>query len=138
MHSTRKSLFSLASTGILMLLAACSYAATLNVPSQYSRLQSAINAAASGDTIIVAAGDYDDYDRFLPTAWNDKNLTIRGAGPGRTFLSSNGFERCLSTRNLTSASRIEGFTFRNGWQAGGGVCTSAAERRIPNRADGER
>src|SRR5215470_15713766 len=117
MYSTRKSLISLTSILVLMLLTTITHAATLNVPSQYSRLQKAIDAALPGDTIVVAAGVYND---LPPTVWYGKDLIIKGAGPGKTTLSTNGEGRCLYTENLTAASRIEGFSFVNGLQSAGG------------------
>jgi parallel beta-helix repeat protein len=117
---SHKSLISLISASLLMLSAAIAQAATLYVPSQYSRLQTAINAAHAGDTIIVAAGNYNDYSMYPPTVWSGKDLTIKGAGAGKTLFLSNGTASCLTVNNLTSASSIQGFTFENGWQSGGG------------------
>lgn len=117
MMTTRKSLFSLASAIVLMGTTVLAQAATRNVPSQYPHLAAAIDAAAPGDTIVVAAGRY--YQDYTIN-WVGKNLTIKGAGPGKSVLEGNASERLLNIQNLTSASRIEGFTFSRGWQAGGG------------------
>lgn len=43
-------------TGVLFCVSLRLGAATLNVPSTYSTIQSAINSASSGDTVLVAAG----------------------------------------------------------------------------------
>lgn len=43
---------------LLLLAAAPAAAGTLKVPKQYPTIQSAINAASAGDTVLVAAGEY--------------------------------------------------------------------------------
>ena len=65
-----------AAVGWLTLAAA--RAAVLNVPGDYATIQAAINAAAAGDTIQVAAGDYDQG----PIALN-KAVTLEGPNAGR-------------------------------------------------------
>jgi hypothetical protein len=58
-------------------LASGGWAAELYVPAQYSTIQAAVNEAASGDTIRIAAGDY--YEQIviadktdLATRWSSK------------------------------------------------------------------
>lgn len=114
MTSLNKSLFSLASACVLMLLATVTQAATRYVPSQHATIQAAINAAAAGDTIVVAAGTYRE-----SLSWQNKDLTIQGAGEGVSFIdpsAANGGPggTCLYTANLTTASRIDRFTLQNG------------------------
>lgn len=91
-------------------LAAGAQGVTLNVPAGYPTIQSAIDAAAAGDTVVVAAGNYGE-----SLSWSNKDLTIQGAGAGLSIIDPGGNRRCLSTAGLTFASLIEGFTFRNGY-----------------------
>ncbi len=69
------------SASLLMLAAGTASAATLAVPGTYPTIQAAVNAAASGDTITVAAGTYDAFSVVGKT-----NLTIEGAGAGSTII----------------------------------------------------
>ncbi len=55
---------------------------TLKVPSQFPTIQSAINAATSGDTILVAPGTY------VEQLTIDKSVTITGSGIGTTIVQS--------------------------------------------------
>jgi hypothetical protein len=57
-------------------------APTLKVPSQYSSIQKAIQAAHSGATILVAPGTY------VEQLTIDKSVTIIGAGVGKTVIQS--------------------------------------------------
>jgi predicted outer membrane repeat protein len=59
-------------------------------------LQAAVDAAASGDTIEIAAGTYLGQTR-MPM---NKRLTIRGAGPSATVLDAGGDARVLSFSGL--------------------------------------
>jgi hypothetical protein len=75
----------------------CGRSAELNVPSEYPTIQAAINAAASGDTIRIAAGDY--YEQALIT---NGSLTILGE-PGATLHAwEPGMQQILLPFNATS------------------------------------
>ncbi|NUO19739.1 right-handed parallel beta-helix repeat-containing protein [bacterium] len=73
---------------LFILLAVCalagnSWAAILDVPGTYATIQAAITAAASGDTVDVAAGTY------VEAPVIQKDLTLRGAGQGVTLIDAN-------------------------------------------------
>jgi fibronectin type 3 domain-containing protein len=107
-----------------LLLAPGARAGTLHVPGDYATVQAAIDGAAAGDTIMVAAGTYRE-----AIGWSGKDLTLQGAGAGLTIVdpsTANGGPggRCIATSGVTSATRIRGFTFQNGnlaGQNGGGM-----------------
>lgn len=61
---------------------AASAGATINVPTEIPTIQAAIDAAAPGDTINVAAGAY-----TAALTIKNKSLTIRGAGAGTTTIT---------------------------------------------------
>ncbi len=62
--------------GMLLSAAAPSAAATISVPAQYGTIQAAVTAASSGDTIVVAAGNY------AGTIVLNKSLTLQGPNAG--------------------------------------------------------
>ncbi|MBZ0267706.1 hypothetical protein K8I85_06090, partial [bacterium] len=45
-------------------------AATLRVPSEYGTIQAAVDAAAVGDTVLVAPGTYSDFETRILQASN--------------------------------------------------------------------
>ena len=51
-------------------------AATINVPGDQPTIQAAVNAASAGDTIVVAAGTYNE-DVLV-----NKTVVVQGAGAG--------------------------------------------------------
>ena len=59
--------------GVVLVMSA--YANILNVPGDYSTIQAAVNAAVSGDTIMVAPGTYS-----IVSISNKNNLTLLGSG----------------------------------------------------------
>jgi len=84
-------------------------ATTINVPDDYETIQGAINASSDGDTIMVAAGEYDAFE-----VWDKTDISIIGA-EGATVTTAEDFllEGILSMAvvHLSENIHIEGIDF---------------------------
>lgn len=90
-------------------------AATLEVPSQYSTIQSAIDAAQDEDIVEVAAGTYNGSISF-----QGKEITVRGAGIGQTILNGEGVGTVVYAQSgETTATVLEGLTVTGGQGSAG-------------------
>jgi pectin methylesterase-like acyl-CoA thioesterase len=97
----------------------------LLVPSNYSTIQSAINAASNGETIIVSAGTYYENINF-----NGKNIVVQGVDKTTTIIDGgqNG-SVVMFNNNEQSTAVLNGFTLINGsgyeqyagYKYGGGI-----------------
>ena len=99
----------------------------INVPADYSTIQSAIDAALEGDEIVVAEGTYFESLDFL-----GKAITLRSTDPkdqkvvGTTIIDGDLEDPVITCDSgEDSDTTIEGFTIRNGFandndQFGGG------------------
>ena len=88
------------------------YGADLLVPSQYATIQSAIDAAAVGDTVLVAPGSYNER-----LDMKGKAITLKGAnGYTQTILDplgTAGYLLTAQTGETQAGTIIDGFSFRN-------------------------
>ena len=118
------------------LLSPLTYAVTINVPADQPTIQSGIDVAQNGDTVLVDDGIYK----------GEGNVNIDFKGKGITLKSRNGAEATIidceekeNTRGLifqndeTDASVLDGFTIKNGvHEHGGGIYLSYASPTIKN------
>jgi hypothetical protein len=95
--------------------------ATLRVPSEYATINAALDASVSGDTVLVAAGTYTDYEvRMGPFGLNSSCAFLRGgvvlcseAGPEATTLDmveGVGFLDVVRAFRLEEEVVVSGFT----------------------------
>ncbi len=85
---------------------------TIRVPADQATITLALAAARSGDTILVAPGDYRE-----SLLIQGKNVVIRSeAGPRVTTIRGNGSQPVLQIQGslISRATRIEGFTVTGG------------------------
>src|SRR6267142_5555878 len=103
----------------LLVSLAASAQTTIHVPGDQPTIQQAINAAANGDTVLVAPGTYNENINFFGKAITLKSsegaavTTILGTGTGSVvrFATAEGAD-----------SKIEGLTIRGGSAfTGGGI-----------------
>ena len=108
---------------------------TINVPADQTTIQAAINAANSGDTVLVAPGTYAENINF-----NGKAITVTSSGgASATIIDGSGNNSVVSFHNSeTLKSVLNGFTLQNGKVPassiydGGGISIFQASPTITN------
>ncbi|HEV2119760.1 MAG TPA: NosD domain-containing protein [Candidatus Bathyarchaeia archaeon] len=85
---------------------ASAHPGTLSVPSQYSTIQAAVNAAVSGDTILVAPGIYRESVVVI------KSVNITGASRDTTVIDPAGAGPGVNI-TLASGVSLQGFTIND-------------------------
>ena len=103
---------------------------TILVPGNFPTIQSAINAANNGDTVLVSPGTYVENINF-----NGRAITVTSSsGPAVTIIDGNHNGTVVTfNHSETAASVLSGFTIRNGFQNGGfggGISISSASPTI--------
>ncbi len=112
--------------GVLLVLGfpTAAFAITWHVPSQFSTIQAAVDAASAGDTVLVACGTYDDCTHLNP----DGRLSCVIMKSGVVLRSATGESdcatidaqlqgRCVYANSVVNAS-MEGFTVTGGYVLG--------------------
>jgi hypothetical protein len=105
--------FAVRAVGSILLLTASALAGkVIHVPADQPAIQAAINAAANGDTVLVAPGTYNEQINFL-----GKTIVVRSQG-GNKVTTIDGASvagpvvRFVSGETLKSV--LQGFTIQNG------------------------
>ena len=109
-----------------------SVAATIRVPSQQPTIQQGINAAANGDTVLVAPGTYTgSSNRNL--SFLNKDLVLRSeSGPAVTTIDCQSLGRAFFLLDAESPI-IRGLTIKNGaGNSGAGLFSVGAQPEIIN------
>ncbi len=111
----RRRLFSLILMAILWLIPLYGTAATIQVPTGYQTIQSAIDNAPDGSTIIVAPGTYSEALSFSNL---NKTLFIKSSGgAASTIIHGGGIRDLLYIANASYGGKdltFDGFTFAQG------------------------
>lgn len=120
----------------LFLLIVCRLvqAAEIHVPADFPTIQEGLSAAQSGDSVIVAAGVYQE-NIIWPTI---DGIRLSGEDPNATIVRGDGSARCLSCTHPCSITlHIENLIFENGGDLqygffGGGVFVENSNFSIEN------
>jgi hypothetical protein len=108
------------------------------VPEQFSTIQAAIDASATGDTVLIGPGTYrGDGNRGIEFRGRDLIVKSR-EGPDETVIDCERMDRGFYLHEWeTRASRIEGLTIQHGYagpgtdmQSGGGVFCGLSDPTI--------
>jgi parallel beta-helix repeat protein len=97
-------------------------ATTIHVPGDKPSIQAAIDAAANGDTVLVADGTYNENIDF-----KGKAITVKSVnGPAVTIIDGGAMDTVVKfSTHETSASILNGFTVRNGALAQGSISSGS-------------
>lgn len=105
---------------------ACALAVTIRVPLQQPTIQAGVNAAVSGDTVLVAPGIYRGDENKRVSFYGRDIKLLTECGPTSTIIDVEGFAEPDQAFRIehgeTPAAVIDGFTIRNGYlEIGGGA-----------------
>jgi hypothetical protein len=108
---------------ICLTLATAAAAAVIDVPGDHAQIHDAVQAAAPGDTVLVAAGTYADCTHETEGPGSTPacvimrdGVTLIGAGPEATIIDAEGLGRGIYVHD-TDDVRIENLQVRNAYAA---------------------
>lgn len=114
-------------TIFLVTLFGLTYSSTLNVPATYSTIQAGLNAATTGDIVLVGPGAYVENISWPAT----QGITLKStSGSALTIIDGSASGRVITFptgQNYTNTTIIDGFTIQNGylssfgWVYGAGI-----------------
>jgi hypothetical protein len=106
----------LAIIAVLALVSTSAWSGILNVPDPYPTIQSAVDDAGAGDTVLVAPGTYADVtheagdgDTTMCAVIMKSDITLLGSGAGLTIIDADSAGRGIHCRGV-SGSTISDFT----------------------------
>ncbi|UCG42291.1 MAG: T9SS type A sorting domain-containing protein [candidate division WOR-3 bacterium] len=101
----------------LLLVPALCLAGVIRVPSEQPTIQSGLNAAVAGDTVLVAPGDYDER---LTWPGRDGIVLMSEKGADSTVITASNAGRVLTMNavNYSFATMVRGFRIADGRQTG--------------------
>jgi outer membrane protein assembly factor BamB len=123
-------------TGVMLFLASTAFGMVLTVPVPYSTIQGAIDAATTGDTVIISPGIYEGTGNVNITIPSDKILTVRNVDPNNPWAVSSTIIYCGGSAmgfSILSSSILEGLTITDGnSEMGGGLSVGNCSPVIRN------
>jgi hypothetical protein len=126
-----KRLFLVTSLLVLALLTAV-HARTWQVPSQCPTIQTGLDSAAAGDTVLVAPATYYEHDIIMKSGVS----LISEGGRESTTIHGQRMERCILCDGVDTTTVIKGFTITRGYvlhlydHGGGILCVNGASPLI--------
>jgi predicted outer membrane repeat protein len=114
----------------LLALGQLTTADTLNVPGDFPFIQTAIDAAQNGDSVVVEAGTYSERIDFLGKAISISSVS----GSSNTIIDGSASGTVVTFANAEDGNSVlDGFTIRSGSALyGGGVSVTGASPTIRN------
>lgn len=113
---------------LIVLLAGVAPARTLAVPEDYPTIASALNAAQSGDYVLVGCGTYRERNLRIKNGVSLWSATLQ---PDCTVIDAQGRGRVLVFDQCDSTTAVVGLTLRGGYTANDGgavLCRNASPR----------
>jgi len=117
----------------------CLLGATIRVPLMEPTIQAGVDAAATGDTVLVAPGVYRGYENKRISFYGRDIVLLSETGPESTIIDIEGFgepdQGFRIEHGETAAAVIDGFTVRHGYLetgAGAGMLIGNASPTVRN------